>query len=107
MPPRLVGLCLAASEEPTPSDDTRMIHILMRLHYLPEYSPTFEQLWDNTNTCFFGAVLMDPDHVLHQLLPQTKPTHYSPSTSVIVIVIVIEHLYSATQRFRGAPDPGL
>ena len=24
-----------------------------------------------------------------------------------LIVIVIEHLYSATQRFRGAPDPGL
>lgn len=25
----------------------------------------------------------------------------------LVIVIVIEHLYSATQKFRGAPDPGL
>src|SRR6218665_2065773 len=86
--------CLPAWQgfrKPTPSDDTRMIHILRRLHYFSTDRKTFEKLCNNVYIRLHGAVLMDPGQVLRQLLPPTKSNHYS-SVPVLNGLIKLENI---------------
>jgi len=49
---------------------------LVRLHYLPKNSPTFEQLIRKAEGSLFAAVLLDQGHVLNQFLPPLRPQLY-------------------------------
>jgi len=50
---------------------------LIRLRYLPEDSPSFEHLCNTADSRLFSAVLGNPGHVLHGLLPPKKPLPYT------------------------------
>ena len=54
-----------------------LIRRLIRYHYLPEDSPSFEQLCLKADSRLFSAVLTDKGHVLHALLPPVKTSVYS------------------------------
>ena len=45
---------------------------LIRFHYLPEDTPSFEQLCAKADSRLFTAVLVDGGHVLHDLLPPVE-----------------------------------
>src|SRR5688572_21759581 len=49
-----------------------LLRRLVRLRYLPENYPSFEQLCQSAENRLFGAVCADPGHVLHDLLPPIK-----------------------------------
>ena len=49
-----------------------LLRRLIRLRYLPENNPSFEQLCQSADPRLFGAVRADAGHVLHDLLPPIK-----------------------------------
>ena len=49
---------------------------LIRKRYLPCNNPSVEQLCRHADTTLFSAVLCNPSHVLHRLLPPAKSMTY-------------------------------
>jgi len=50
---------------------------LIRYHYLPGDSLSFEQLCIKADSRLFSSILVDNGHVLHELLPPIKTSKYS------------------------------
>ena len=50
---------------------------LVRSRYLPESYLTFDQLCKKADSNLFSAIITNPSHVLHQLLPPEKTVTYS------------------------------
>ena len=59
---------------------------LIRLQYLPEDSPSVEHLCHTPDSRLFSAVLGNPGHVLHGLLPlkTRSPTPYARNYMVVL-----------------------
>src|SRR5688572_10093930 len=53
-----------------------IISRMVRRGYPPIDNPTFDQLCHKADTGLFTAVLNNPGHVLHKLLPPWKSTTY-------------------------------
>ena len=56
---------------------TALLNKLIRQGYLPTSTPTIEELCAKADEALFSAVLSDPGHVLHRLLPPIRETGYS------------------------------
>src|SRR5688572_12398356 len=63
---------------------------LIRLRYLPEDSPSFEHLFNTSYSRLFSAVLRNPGHVLHGLLPP-PPKSRSPTPCARDYMTVLFH----------------
>jgi hypothetical protein len=48
-----------------------------RLGYCCHYLPNFSDLCEKADKTLFDAIVANPNHVLHQLLPQKKETPYN------------------------------
>ena len=55
---------------------TALIKKLIRQGYLPTCTPTIEELCAKADEALFSAILSDPGHVLHGLLPPIRETGY-------------------------------
>jgi len=56
---------------------TGLINKLIRQGYLPTLTPSIEELCAKADVALFSAILSDPGHVLHALLPPIHQTGYS------------------------------
>lgn len=54
-----------------------LIRKLKRQGFLPSDTPTFDQLCSKADDALFAAILHDPGHVLHDLLPPIRISVYS------------------------------
>ena len=52
---------------------------LKRQNFLPKTYPDIQNLFQNDDCTLFENVVSNPNHVLHELLPPIRSTHYSTS----------------------------